>query len=94
MTATPLPRLGALPRSTAGFTPAIPLRTRYDNWIAGEYVRPVLGQYFTNLTPITGEPLCEIARSTHGRANRRWASASRSSARRKSGPPWWVWRAT
>ena len=25
---------------------------------------PVKGQYFTNPTPITGKPLCEIARST------------------------------
>src|SRR5574338_940380 len=65
MTATPRPTFGALPRSAAAFTPAVPLRPRYDNWIAGEYVRPVLGQYFTNLTPITGEPLCEVARSTH-----------------------------
>src|SRR3954471_4653305 len=65
MTATRSPRLGALPRSAEAFVPAIPLRARYDNWIAGEYVRPVLGQYFTNMTPITGEPLCEVARSSH-----------------------------
>jgi aldehyde dehydrogenase len=65
MTATRPPRLGALPRSAEAFVPAIPLRARYDNWIAGEYVRPLLGQYFTNMTPITGEPLCEVARSTH-----------------------------
>jgi aldehyde dehydrogenase len=65
MTAISLPKLSALPRSAAGFKPAIPLRQRYDNWIAGEYVPPARGQYFVNLTPITGQPLCEVARSTH-----------------------------
>jgi aldehyde dehydrogenase len=65
MTAIQQPQLGALPRSAAAFTPSVPLRPRYDNWIAGEYVRPVRGQYFVNLTPITGQPLCEVARSTH-----------------------------
>jgi aldehyde dehydrogenase len=43
----------------------IAIRQRYDNWIGGEYVPPVRGEYFTNLTPITGQPLCEVARSTH-----------------------------
>jgi aldehyde dehydrogenase len=65
MTAIRLPKLSALPRSAAAFKPALPLRPRYDNWIAGEYVAPARGQYFVNLTPITGEPLCEVARSTH-----------------------------
>jgi len=37
---------------------------RYDNFIGGEYVPPVNGQYFENTTPITGEVFCEIARST------------------------------
>ncbi|MDH5284103.1 MAG: aldehyde dehydrogenase family protein, partial [Gemmatimonadota bacterium] len=44
---------------------SIPIRARYDNWIGGEYVAPTKGQYFTNPTPITGQPLCEVARSTH-----------------------------
>ena len=43
----------------------IAIRQRYDNWIGGEFVPPVRGEYFTNLTPITGQPLCEVARSTH-----------------------------
>jgi aldehyde dehydrogenase len=37
---------------------------RYDNWIGGERVAPVKGQYFENVTPVTGTPFCEIARST------------------------------
>ena len=43
MTAIHRPALGALPRSAAAFRPAIPLRQRYDNWIAGEYVPPARG---------------------------------------------------
>ena len=43
---------------------SVVIRPRYDNFIGGEWVPPVRGQYFTNLTPLTGRPLCEIARST------------------------------
>jgi aldehyde dehydrogenase len=42
----------------------IRIRPRYDNFIGGQWVSPVKGQYFTNPTPITGKPLCEVARST------------------------------
>jgi len=42
----------------------IRIRPRYENFIGGNWVAPVKGQYFTNLTPISGKPLCEIARST------------------------------
>ena len=58
-------RFATLPRIAAGFKPSIPIRARYDNWIGGEYVPPVNGQYFTNPSPVTGQPLCEAARSTH-----------------------------
>ncbi|HSB56172.1 MAG TPA: aldehyde dehydrogenase family protein, partial [Gemmatimonadales bacterium] len=54
-----------LPKLAAGFKPSVPIRAVYDNWIAGEYVPPARGKYFTNPTPITGQPLCEVARSTH-----------------------------
>ena len=37
---------------------------RYENWIGGEWVPPVKGQYFENPTPVTGENFCEVARST------------------------------
>ena len=40
------------------------IRPRYDNFIGGQWVAPVKGQYFSNLTPVTGKPICEIARST------------------------------
>jgi len=42
----------------------ITLRARYDNFIGGDWVAPGDGAYFTNLSPVTGKPLCEIARST------------------------------
>jgi aldehyde dehydrogenase len=37
---------------------------RYDNYIGGKWVPPVKGQYFENLSPVTGQPFCEVARST------------------------------
>ncbi|MGB0733374.1 MAG: aldehyde dehydrogenase family protein, partial [Pontibacterium sp.] len=37
---------------------------RYGNYIGGEWVAPTQGQYFTNYTPVTGEAICEIPRST------------------------------
>jgi len=52
-----------LPLGARALQIAIPIRARYDNWIGGEYVAPVDGRYFTNLTPVTGQPLCEVARS-------------------------------
>jgi aldehyde dehydrogenase len=54
-----------LPLSAAGFSTSVPVRARYDNWIGGEYRPPVRGQYFTNISPVTGQPLCDVARSTH-----------------------------
>jgi aldehyde dehydrogenase len=40
------------------------LKKRYDNFIGGEWVAPVKQQYYVNLTPVTGEPLCEVASSS------------------------------
>ncbi len=37
-------------------------RTRYDNFIGGEWVPPKGGEYFANISPITGKPVAEIAR--------------------------------
>jgi aldehyde dehydrogenase len=41
----------------------VALRSRYDNFIGGEWVAPADGQYFDNVSPITGKPFCQIARS-------------------------------
>ncbi|WP_167105794.1 aldehyde dehydrogenase [Mycobacterium sp. DL592] len=39
-------------------------QSRYENFIGGQWVPPVGGQYFENRTPVTGEVFCEVARST------------------------------
>ncbi|WP_240376034.1 aldehyde dehydrogenase family protein [Bacillus piscicola] len=39
-------------------------KDRYDNFIGGEYKAPAKGEYFDNVTPVTGEVFCQIARST------------------------------
>ncbi|MFI6578482.1 aldehyde dehydrogenase family protein [Nocardiopsis sp. NPDC050513] len=36
---------------------------RYENWIGGEWVKPVRGRYFENPTPVTGQTFTEVARS-------------------------------
>jgi aldehyde dehydrogenase len=40
------------------------IKPRYGNFIGGEFRPPVRGQYFSNPSPITGQTLCEAARST------------------------------
>ncbi|MEO9385578.1 aldehyde dehydrogenase [Chromobacterium phragmitis] len=47
----------------ANLQPGFPLKTHYANYIGGQWVPPVNGRYFENVTPITGKPLCEIPRS-------------------------------
>jgi aldehyde dehydrogenase len=51
----------ALPGQTG--TP-VDFKQRYDNFIGGKFVPPMRGQYFDNVTPITGKPFCQAARST------------------------------
>src|SRR6202521_5417930 len=41
----------------------IPLHSRYENFIGGEWVAPVKGAYFDNVSPTTGQVICRIARS-------------------------------
>lgn len=42
----------------------VTFKARYENFIGGEYVAPVKGQYFENPTPITGQTFTEVSRST------------------------------
>lgn len=37
-------------------------RERYDNFIGGEWVAPVDGEYMDNISPVTGEVFCQVAR--------------------------------
>jgi len=41
----------------------VALRPKYDNFIGGDWVAPVDGRYFDNISPVTGKPVCQIARS-------------------------------
>src|SRR5210317_1896998 len=45
-------------------------KDRYENFIGGEWVAPLEGAYFDNVTPVTGEAFCEIPRSTPADLNR------------------------
>ena len=38
--------------------------SRYGNFVGGEWVPPSGGEYFENPSPVTGEPFCEVPRST------------------------------
>ncbi|SFP33082.1 acetaldehyde dehydrogenase ExaC [Salibacterium halotolerans] len=37
---------------------------RYDHFIGGEYKAPAQGEYFDNISPVTGEVFCQVARGT------------------------------
>jgi aldehyde dehydrogenase len=41
-----------------------PFKRRYDNFIGGQFVPPVNGEYFPNVSPVIGQPFTEIARSS------------------------------
>ena len=51
----------ALRPGTYGFP--VTIRKQYQNYIGGEWVAPASGSYFENVTPVTGQVLCEIPRS-------------------------------
>ncbi|MFZ4792247.1 MAG: aldehyde dehydrogenase [Candidatus Competibacteraceae bacterium] len=42
----------------------VTFKTRYANFIGGQWTPPVDGRYFDNLTPITGKVFCEVPRSS------------------------------
>ncbi|WP_394248186.1 acetaldehyde dehydrogenase ExaC [Arthrobacter pityocampae] len=42
----------------------VSFKPRYENWIGGEWVSPIKGQYFENISPVTGKAFCEVARGT------------------------------
>src|SRR6202166_3178529 len=41
----------------------IPLHGRYENFIGVGRVAPITGAYFDNISPTTGQVICQIARS-------------------------------
>lgn len=48
--------------ATYGFP--VQLKKRYENFIGGKWVPPVKGEYFENITPLTGKAICEVASSS------------------------------
>jgi len=42
---------------------AVNFKKRYGNYIGGAWVPPVRGEYFDNITPVTGRVFCEVPRS-------------------------------
>lgn len=38
--------------------------SRYEHYIGGEWKAPAKGEYFENVTPITGQVFCEVGRGT------------------------------
>ena len=42
----------------------VSFRSRYENFIGGQWTAPVKGGYFENPAPATGEMFCEVARSS------------------------------
>ncbi|MCX8253284.1 Acetaldehyde dehydrogenase 2 (Acetaldehyde dehydrogenase II) (ACDH-II) [Beijerinckiaceae bacterium RH AL1] len=46
-----------------GATNKPPFQARYGNFIGGKFVEPADGRYFENTSPITGQVICEVARS-------------------------------
>lgn len=42
----------------------VTFKEKYDNYINGKWTAPVKGQYFDNVTPVTGKSFTQIARST------------------------------
>ncbi|MEZ5445851.1 MAG: aldehyde dehydrogenase [Gammaproteobacteria bacterium] len=47
----------------------VQFKAKYDNFIGGKWVAPSKGQYFENITPITGKVFCKVARSTEEDVN-------------------------
>jgi len=48
--------------NTAGAV--VNFKEKYGNFIGGEWIAPVEGQYFGNVSPVNGEVFCQIPRST------------------------------
>jgi aldehyde dehydrogenase len=62
-------------------------KSRYENFIGGEFVKPARGHYFENITPVTGRTFCEIPRSTHEDIDRALDAAHAAKGRWGKTPP-------
>lgn len=46
-----------------GLSLDFPFKKQYENYIGGRWVAPANGEYFDNVSPITGQAFCRVARS-------------------------------
>ena len=53
-----------LQQAMAKFAGTSLIRDKYENYIGGEWVAPSRGEYFDNISPVTGQVVCQIARGT------------------------------
>ncbi|MDT0583978.1 MULTISPECIES: aldehyde dehydrogenase family protein [Alteromonadaceae] len=42
----------------------VDFKSQYENYIGGNWVKPVKGEYFDNVSPVNGKPYCKIPRSS------------------------------
>ena len=54
----------ALPTTIQAALTRCEVKKQYGNFIGGKFVAPVRGQYFDNLSPISGQVICSVARSS------------------------------
>jgi aldehyde dehydrogenase len=59
----PLHSSASFAKHMKGLERSLPLRARYDNFIGGKWTAPKRGEYFDNVSPTTGQVVCQIARS-------------------------------
>ena len=63
----------------------VSFRKRYGNYIGGKFVEPVSGNYFTNTSPVTGQPIAEFPRSDARTSS--WRSTRRMRRRTPGAKP-------
>ncbi len=63
------------------------LKKAYGNFVNGQFVPSQTGETFTNLTPITGKPLCEVQRSRTADVERALDAAHAAAPRWGKTPP-------
>ena len=44
----------------------VTVKSRYGHYIGGEWVAPIKGEYFENISPVNGKPFTEVGRGTAG----------------------------
>ncbi|KGX83284.1 aldehyde dehydrogenase [Pontibacillus marinus] len=47
----------------------VTFKDRYENYIGGKWTAPSQGEYFDNVSPVTGKAFCKVARSTEDDIN-------------------------